>query len=206
MLGFWYNPDVDKMLGYYIFYDNDTILGVRNDGRLKYYWDINHTTIDPELTAAAGKTIYAYAGHDSVLWENLRNEFATELQEAYIRLRAQMTNDYIFNVFGKNQSERFAERIYNIDAKYKYISPKTLGVEVINSGVITNVKYSYLEAMQGNRSAHRRWWLSNRLDLFDARYSTGLYNQTDIAWKGISDVGAKISLIAARDYYFGVLS
>ena len=33
-----------------IFYDCDTILGVRNDGRLKYGWDIDEETTDPELS------------------------------------------------------------------------------------------------------------------------------------------------------------
>ena len=49
MMAFWYSPDMDRMLAYMIFYDNDTILGVRNDGRLKYNWDIDENTIDTEL-------------------------------------------------------------------------------------------------------------------------------------------------------------
>ena len=57
-----------------IFYDCDTILGVRNDGRLKYNWDVDENTTDPELSTDE-KTVYAYAGHDSVLWKNLREQF-----------------------------------------------------------------------------------------------------------------------------------
>lgn len=41
MMAFWYDPDKDKTLAYMIFYDCDTILGVRNDGRLKYPWDLS---------------------------------------------------------------------------------------------------------------------------------------------------------------------
>lgn len=74
MMAFWYSPDADKMLAYMIFYDNDTILGVRNDGRLKYNWDVDENTVDPELSTAE-KTVYAFAGHDSVLWKNLREQF-----------------------------------------------------------------------------------------------------------------------------------
>lgn len=201
MLGFWYNPAVDKMLAYYIFYDGDTIFGVRNDGRLKYSWDIDRQTLDPELTASAGKNIYAFMGHDSVLWNNLESMFQPELEQAYKDMRREMTNDYIFNIYDRDQSGKFAERIYNLDAQYKYIEPKTLGIDVIINGVITNTKYSYLEAMQGSRQSHRRWWLENRLDLFDARYATGQYTLTDITWKGISDVGAKVSATMSRDYY-----
>ena len=202
MLAFWYDPDAERMLGYYIFYDNDTILGVRNDGRLKYNWDINRQTLDPELTAAAGENKYAYAGHDSILWNNLESQFATEINTAYVRLRARMTNEVIFNVFDKEQSDRFVERIFNLDAQYKYVKPKTEGMQVIINGAANNVKYSYLEAMQGSRKAHRRWWLTNRLELFDAKFGTGQYTQTDIAWKGVSEPGAKISAVASRDFYF----
>lgn len=203
MLGFWYDPDVDKVLAYYIFYDNDTILGVRNDGRLKYSWDLDRQTLDPEKTASAGGTPkYAYEGHESVLWNNLESEFKDEIEAAYKRLRNRMTNDFIFNIFDRDQVGKFPERIYNLDAQYKYVKPKTLGVTVIENGVERPATtYSYLESMQGSRASHRRWWLENRLDLFDARHSAGQFTITDITWKGISDPGAKVSLTMGRPYY-----
>lgn len=201
MLGFWYNPDVDKVLGYFIFYDNDTILGVRNDGRLKYSWDVDENTIDEELSTSE-KTVYAYAGHDSVLWKNLREQFADELQEAYVRIRNVMTNDTIFNMFDTEQSSKFCERIYNLDAINKYVIPKTIGVEVVTGGSTSNVKYSYLEAMQGNRYSHRHWWVDNRTGLLDAKFSTGDYYSTDITYKGNSEAGATIKATPARSFYF----
>ena len=201
MMAFWYDPDKGKMLAYMIFYDNDTILGVRNDGRLKYGWDIDEETTDPELSTST-KTVYAYAGHDSVLWKNLRDQFADELGTAYRRLRARMTNEYIFQIFDDEQSAKFCERIYNIDAQKKYVSPKTEGVEVSQNGTVSTVTYSYLEAMQGSRKAHRHWWLTNRLSLFDARYQTGQYTLTDLTFKGNSAAGATIRAWASRDFYF----
>jgi hypothetical protein len=201
MMAFWYDPDKGKMLAYMIFYDNDTILGVRNDGRLKYGWDIDEETTDPELSTST-KTVYAYAGHDSVLWKNLRDQFADELGIAYRRLRARMTNEYIFQIFDDEQSAKFCERIYNIDAQKKYVSPKTEGVEVSQNGTVSTVTYSYLEAMQGSRKAHRHWWLTNRLSLFDARYQTGQYTLTDLTFKGNSAAGATIRAWASRDFYF----
>ena len=201
MFGFWYSPDADKMLCYPIFYDNDTILGVRNDGRLQYGWDVDENTTDPELSTKE-KTVYAYAGHDSVLWNNLRTQFADELAKAYKRLRERMTNDYIFNIFDNEQAGRFCERLYNLDAQYKYVRPKTLGIEVNQNGVVSTVKYSYLEAMQGSRAAHRRWWITNRMHLFDAKYSTGQYALTDITWKGNSAAGATVRATPSRDFYF----
>ena len=201
MMAFWYDPDKDKTLAYMIFYDCDTILGVRNDGRLKYSWDVDENTTDPELSTE-GKTVYAYAGHDSVLWKNLREQFPDELAAAYVRIRERMSNSTIFNMFDTEQSAKFCERIYNMDAQNKYVKPKTQGVEVNNDGTVTNVKYSYLEAMQGNRKAHRHWWVTNRMGLFDARYSTGQYTATDISFKGNSAAGATVRATPARDFYF----
>lgn len=201
MMAFWYDPDKDKTLAYMIFYDCDTILGVRNDGRLKYPWDVDENTTDPELSTE-GKTVYAYAGHDSVLWKNLREQFPGELAAAYVRIRERMSNSTIFNMFDTEQSAKFCERIYNLDAQNKYVRPKTQGVEVNNDGSVTNVKYSYLEAMQGNRKAHRHWWVTNRMGLFDARYSTGQYTATDISFKGNSAAGATVRATPARDFYF----
>ena len=201
MMAFWYDPDKDKTLAYMIFYDCDTILGVRNDGRLKYSWDVDENTTDPELSTE-GKTVYAYAGHDSVLWKNLREQFPDELAAAYKRIRERMSNSTIFAMFDDEQSAKFCERIYNLDALNKYVEPKTIGVEVNQDGAVTNVKYSYLEAMQGNRQSHRHWWVTNRMGLFDARYSTGQYTATDISFKGNSAAGATVKAIPLRDFYF----
>lgn len=201
MMAFFYNPDKAKMLAYMIFYDCDTILGVRNDGRLKYSWDVNEETIDTELSTNE-KTVYAYAGHDSVLWANLRELLSDKIGEAYKRLRAKMSNDTVFQMFDNEQSAKYCARIYNIDAMNKYVTPKTKGVEVTVDGSVTNVKHSYLEAMQGNRQAHRHWWLTNRFGLLDARYSTGQYTQTDISWKGNSAAGAVVKATAKREFYF----
>lgn len=201
MMGFWYDPEKDKVLAYMIFYDCDTILGVRNDGRLKYSWDVDENTVDPELSTEE-KTVYAYAGHDSVLWKNLREQFPEELQAAYRRICERMSNSTIFKMFDDEQSAKFCERIYNLDALNKYVEPKTLGVEVNQDGSVTNVKYSYLEAMQGSRKSHRHWWITNRMGLFDARYSTGQYTATDISFKGNSAAGATVKATPLRDFYF----
>ena len=50
---------------YFINYDNDTTLGVRNDALLIFNWDFDRDTYD-----YSGNN-YAYAGAKSVLWNNL---------------------------------------------------------------------------------------------------------------------------------------
>lgn len=198
MLCFFYDPNASdhpimgKVRGYFIFYDNDTINGLRNDGRNKYPWWMDENTLDEELSVG-GRRVYAYAGHDSVLWNNLRTQFGDELQESYRRIRSKLTDELIYKYFDVDQAQKFCTRIYNLDGQMKYVRAKTEG--------IGGKTYSFLESMQGSRAAHRRWWLKNRLSLFDARYRTGNYTRTDLAFKGNSAAGATICAWSGRDWY-----
>lgn len=198
MLCFFYDPNASdhpimgKVRGYFIFYDNDTINGLRNDGRNKYPWWMDENTLDEELSVG-GRRVYAYAGHDSVLWNNLRTQFGDELQESYRRIRSKLTDELIYKYFDVDQAQKFCTRIYNLDGQMKYVRAKTEG--------IGGKTYSFLESMQGSRAAHRRWWLKNRLSLFDARYRTGNYTRTDLAFKGNSAAGATIRAWSGRDWY-----
>lgn len=211
MFGFWYNPDYkgsgDGMLCYPIYYDCDTILGVRNDGRLVYNWDVDENSPgDPDNP---GDGTYAFAGHDSVLWKNLRDLCQSELKESYIRLRnSNMTNEFMYESFDTNQSDMYCEKIFNKDSIYKYIEPLTQGVEVIVDGDVTNTKYNYIELLQGTRKAHRHWFISNRMDLFDAKYIAGNYKVNRISWKGAASHNIYgdfvVKATAYRNYYFSI--
>ena len=198
MLCFFYDPNASdhpvmgKVRGYFIFYDNDTINGLRNDGRNKYPWWMDENTLDDELSVG-GRKVYAYAGHDSVLWNNLRTQFGDELQNSYRRIRSKLTDELIYKYFDVDQAQKFCTRIYNLDGQMKYVRAKTEG--------IGGKTYSFLESMQGSRAAHRRWWLKNRLSLFDARYRTGNYTRTDLAFKGNSAAGATVRAWSGRDWY-----
>ena len=208
MLAFWHDPDVDietnpvmkGMRGYFIFYDNDTMLGVRNDGQLKYGWDINEESMDEELND------YVYAGHDSVLWKNLRDLFPDELGASFRKLRAKMTNETIFQIFDTEQSAKFCERVYNIDALNKYIIPNVLGSATTDAGSVITKYYNYLSSMQGSRQAQRHWWITNRIDQFDARYQSQVWagDLYRISIKGNVTVGMQIKAIATREYYYAV--
>lgn len=56
----------DGMHFYFINYDNDTVLGLKNDGSLRFSPDVDRQSIDPSFTEA-DDDVYVYAGHDSVL-------------------------------------------------------------------------------------------------------------------------------------------
>lgn len=208
MWGFWYDPNYsgsgDGVLCYPIYYDNDTILGVRNDGRLVFNWDIDEESLDPYTGS------YAFAGHDSVLWKNLREQCSTELSDSYKRLRTNMSNLRMYYYFDDTQSGKFCEKIYNKDAIYKYVVPKTQGVDVNIDGSVVNNKYNYTFSAQGDRKAHRHWFIINRMDLFDAKHNTGTYTSSYLQIKGPNKVDTagvqEFKATAARDYYFHVRS
>lgn len=213
MWGFWYDPDYsgpgDGILCYPIYYDNDTILGVRNDGSNVFYWDVNEESLDPQSNPE--DKVYAFAGHDSVLWKNLRELCSEELAASYQRVRKDnMTNANMYYFFDDTQSGKFCEKIYNKDALYKYVIPKTQGVEVNADGATSVRIYNYTASAQGDRKAHRHWFISNRMDLFDAKYNAGNYPLSYIQIKGpniVSVNGAQeFKATAARDYYFHVRS
>lgn len=202
MLAFFWKPEptstdstAGRMLGYFIFYDNDTINGVRNDGKLKYKWDIDENTIDPETNKPA------FMGHDSWLWVLLRKHFPDKLAESYKKIRSAMGNAVIHEMFDKRQSFKFAERIYNLDARNKYIVPHTIGTLQSNGSY---KKESFLGSMQGSRTSHRHWWLNNRLSLFDSRFESGRFIEEGMRWKAASSPNATIKVTSHRSYYFSV--
>ena len=176
---------------YYINYDNDTIIGVRNDGLLIYDYEIDRQTVDSSFSAL----VYAYAGHDSTLWNNL------EADEEFMQIVAEVDNalymaglsyEKTIDMFDAQQSGKWCERVYNQDAQYKYVGPFT------DSGV------NNLFMLQGSRSAHRRWWLSHRFDLLDSKFVSGAYKAKSIEFKAANaPVGLQFSITSGNGIYYG---
>lgn len=208
MWAFWYNPEAEphevmgKMRCYPIFYDNDTILGLDNTGKIAINWDADENTPYGDG--------YAFAGHDSTIWINLRSQFSAKLEEVYLKLRNEnMTNATMLKWYNTKQSDMYSERVYNKDSLWKYIIPTNVGVKVLQNGVVGTVKYPVLSQMQGSRRAHRSWFINNRMDMFDAKFQGGEYKAAEISWKGRVDPGedGNISITAttSRDYYLSLM-
>lgn len=155
---------------FFILYDNDTTHGLRNDSLLIYEPTIDRQSLDP----TASTTVYAYAGHDSVLWNSL--EADTEFMEIVEKVDAALYNagltyDNAIKMFDVEQAGKWCERIYNADAQYKYIGP-------FNESAINN-----LYMLQGSRKTHRKWWLSRRFSIYDAIWGTGNFKSQSITFK-----------------------
>lgn len=176
---------------FYINYDNDTINAKRNDGLLIYNYDIDRQTVDTSFSAL----VYAYAGHESTLWNNLEadDEFMRIVSEVDNALYiAGLSYEKTIDMFDNKQAGKWCERVYNQDAQYKYIGPYT------DSGI------NNLFMLQGSCSAHRRWWLSHRFDLFDSKFVSGAYKAKSIEFKAANaPAGLEFSIVSGNNLYYG---
>lgn len=186
----------DGKIWYFIPYDMDTVFGERNDSVLKYDYTITWETMDESIGS------YAFAGHDSVLWELVRG-CPDKLREVADKLRSTMSLEYVLKVFNEEMMGNWCERIYNKDGIYKYIKPLTEGVTTADG---TTSYYDYLYALQGSRYAHRTYTIQNRFALLDSQYVCGTYRKDSFAayfgYKFGSD-NRKIRITASERYYFG---
>lgn len=177
---------------YYILYDNDTINGLINSGRLKIKPTDNRQTVD-----AAGD--YVFAGHDSRLWNML------EADEEFIKIVSAVDNalysagisyNNTIRIFDDEQADKWVERVYNQDALYKYVSP------YVEKGT------NNLFMLQGKRDLHRRWWLAKRFSIYDAKYVSGQYKSLAIVLKcgNGTPMGQQFTITAGYplDYGYGI--
>ena len=213
---------------FFINYDNDTILGLNNDGQIAYgpdidrktqtgdgYWlehdhptqemidacrpeqfnsidDLKHATEIPveeggivvskgdkfliggSVWEWSNESSYAYAGHNSVLWNNLEadDEFMTIVRDMDDAIyRAGLSYDETIKMFNEKQATMWCEHILNDDAKIKYVSQ------------YTDKGNNHLSKMHGPRTSHRMWWLSKRFTYFDSKFVSGEYMNTKIVFK-----------------------
>lgn len=209
MWAFWYDPDANnhvdadgqplmgKMRCYPIYYDNDTILGVDNSGAITINWDADENTKYPNGT-------YVFAGHDSVVWDNVRHCLSSELKASYRKLRKVMDAIFMKKYFNDKQSEVYGEVVFNKDTLYKYVTPTAIGTPTKSGGV--TIWADQASFVHGSRKAHRDWFIGKRMGLFDNRFATGDFISNSISWKGPLSRIPSISLVSDKDHYYAVSS
>ena len=187
----------DGEIWFFINYDNDTILGLDNDGLVSFGWDITRQT------KIAGTDVYCYAGHDSLLWNLLEGceEFMAlvpDVDQALYSARkgkqdVGLSYDNVIGMFNKEQSDKWCETIYAEDAKYKYIDP------------FKNNSVNQLAKLQGRRSSHRAWWIRNRWNLMDGKWMTGEFCKDGVTFKcQQGTAGTKLTVTAGNEMYYGI--
>ncbi|UMQ43916.1 CotH kinase family protein [Chryseobacterium sp. Y16C] len=176
---------------YLIFYDNDTVLGLNNEGHNVYdYWVEAHDQV------GSG---FVWNGALSELWKLVEVAFDTEITALYQKMRTSgiLTYDKCNTYFNTLESDKWAESIFNEDAKYKYIDP----LVVAGNG-------SYLYPAQGSRKSHRNYWLLNRFRYMDGKYDTSTFSSDYITMRLYTPSGtpvvapnANFLLTAQKDGY-----
>ena len=148
-------------------YDNDTCLGINNEGYLRY--DYYHE--DLGQNDAVGAT-NVYNGYDSVLWNNFSEAFKDEIQKTYSAWRSGnnplLSYDNVMKYFITDQSDKWCISIYNEDAEYKYLSMYRNGDDS-----------SFLYQVKGTGEEHLKYFIKNRLMYCDSKWQAGDFINKD---------------------------
>lgn len=139
-------------------YDNDTCLGINNEGALVF--DYYHEDGD-QLNGAN-----VYNGQTSTLWINFKAAFATEIQTLYQTLRntGKLTPEIVYSYFLTNGANKWSESIYNEDTMYKYVSM-----------LLSDNDASNLDQIRGSGESHLRYFVKNRFKYCDSRWYAADY-------------------------------
>lgn len=138
-------------------YDMDTAIGTNNEGSLVYGYSLEDT--DPGQI---------YTGKGSVLWENIRDSYDSEIRQMYQTLRSNGIISYntVETRFEDHQSV-WPEAVWIEDAWFKYIDP------LVNPDPGKQPSSIYLPMMQGSKEQQRKWWLTNRFRYMDSKWHAG---------------------------------
>jgi hypothetical protein len=194
MLASWGNEGLGAYKWYFIFYDNDTCLGINNEGANVFPFNI-----EDQDTLGDG---HVWNGWDSELWKLVKASFTGELAAMYRNMRQTGALSYngAIRILNDEQAFKWSEVVYNLDGQYKYIQP------LIETGQGT-----YLYALQGSRADHRIWWLKNRFFYMDSKYNAANFLNdfitmriyTPATWQGI-EPNADFDLTLYKDSYVRV--
>lgn len=176
------------------FYDNDTCLGINNEGQLVF--DYYHEDTD-QLDGAN-----VYNGQNSTLWCNFREAFAEEIKTTYQTLRSEgkLTAEKVMEYFITNGSKKWCASIYNEDSDFKYISM------LRSDGDASN-----LYQIRGTGEEHLRYFIRNRLNYCDSKWYASSYANDYVSLRiytpktyGVIAPNADITVIPFSHMYAGV--
>lgn len=177
------------------FYDNDTILGINNEGVLTF--DYYHEDSDKLGTANV------FNGAESALWVNFREAFSKEIKEFYQTLRSskKLSYDKIIEYFVTRQSDKWSISIYNEDSDYKYISMLRSDNDATN-----------LYQIRGTGEEHLKYIVKNRFMYLDSKWYAADYADDYLSLRIYTPSGdrvvpanADITVTPFSDIYAGVM-
>ena len=138
-------------------YDNDTALGINNNGELIFPYGKEDTDYNIDGNPASG---YVFNGATSVFWCRLRDLLPGEITTTFQTVAAEcFSADNLINQFDDYQ-ECYPEEIWRLDIQRKYIRTFT-GESIDNSKPKHDVQY-LRDMMQGRKKYQRRQWVRDQ--------------------------------------------
>lgn len=126
-------------------------------------------------------------------WDAVLNntEFKTMLPRVFAAMYSAGMNKTNWIKAYDRLSKTFSPALYNVDAIGKYISP------------YFSWKKNYLVSDQGDRTAHRHWFIDTNVDYFEQMYGVGDFVNIRTSTRAAGANNAKIYLKAGATAYFG---
>ena len=180
-------------------YDMDTAIGINNEGKLVYSYNLEDTDYEPGST-----TVGVFNGHDAVFWNNLRKCFPNQIATMYKTLRTKSPTDNVSLSYEdieeryEKHQETWPAAVFNEDAYFKYVIPALGG----DSSMGIDSYGPALTMCLGSKSEQRKWWLYNRFRYLDSKYEAGLAKTEQITFRAY-EVG-DISITPYYDIYIKV--
>lgn len=147
------------LIWYPSFYDCDSVLGLANNGELRY-------------DAGVDMNNNAFNTRTSALWTKLNRNFYQEIKDRYVRLRRErningvieppmFSEEYAMRFIHDDVMARIGQRYYNEDAERKYVNDEGS---------------TWLIACNGTREDFTRRWLKERFIYLDSVFEQGEFN------------------------------
>lgn len=138
-------------------YDNDTALGINNNGELIFPYGKEDTDYNIDGSPASG---YVFNGATSVFWCRLRDLLPGEITTTFQNVTAEcFSADNLIKQFDEYQ-ECYPEEIWRLDVQRKYIRTFT-GESIDNSKPKKDPNY-LRDMMQGRKKYQRRQWVRDQ--------------------------------------------
>ena len=176
-------------------YDNDTALGINNNGELIFPYGKEDTDYNIEDNPSSG---YVFNGATSVFWCRLRDLLSSEITSTFQNVASEcFSATNLINQFDSYQ-ECFPEEIWRLDVQRKYIRTFT-GESIDNSKPKHDVQY-LRDMMQGRKKYQRRQWVRDQEIYFGTMnlMNTVVGDDNRITFRCFTPTGSDV--VVAPDY------
>lgn len=187
-------------------YDMDTAAGTNNSGVLMFGYALEDTDTVSSIISGGddgGKDAPVFNAQDSVLWNNFRDCFRSEITQMYRSLRTSRALDYKDIMQRRHDHQSYwPEAMFNEDQYEKHLVPLINPVTVDDTTGELIRTDRYLTMIQGSKEEQFKWWLYNRFRYMDSKFVTGDAANNIISMRVFNS--GTLTLTPAIDLYVGV--